>query len=331
MRSLRASTRPPRRRTSQRRERLAAPAERVRAGHQPASSESCSAPTRRERAAVQRAGPVARAAHRGAAAWSSRRARRSRRRDRSSCSRRMRRSRVTLATIEAAAIAALVPSPPMMRPVLALERHAEAVGQQQRARRRVEPVQRARERREIGAVHAAAVDLARRRDDHAHARRAGEHGVVQLLALRERARLGVVELCERRAHAALQAAVVEEHARRDERARRALRAPPRRCRRRTARRARGRGGAGGDRAGGACALGAVGRRRPCRPSVARPPPAARTACAHPSHARADRAQKKRMRSGGQARPNARPSSWLRGTGPQMRESSESLRLSPITK
>ena len=46
------------------------------------------------------------------------------------------------------------------RAVLALERNAEAVGQEQRARRRVEPAQRAGQRREIGAVHASAIDLA---------------------------------------------------------------------------------------------------------------------------------------------------------------------------
>ena len=105
------------------------------------------------------------------------------------------------------------------RAVLALERHAEAVGQEQRPGRRVQSAQGARQGREVGAVHAAAVDLARRRDDHADARGAREDGLVELLALCERARLRVVELRERRAHAALQAPVVEEHAGRDERAR----------------------------------------------------------------------------------------------------------------
>ena len=109
--------------------------------------------------------------------------------------------------------------------MLALERDAEAVGQQQRAGRRVEPAQRARQRREIGAMHAAAIDLARRRDDHAHARGAGQHGVVELLALGDRARLRVVELRERRAHAALQTAVVEQHGSGHERP--GERAPPR--------------------------------------------------------------------------------------------------------
>ena len=53
--------------------------------------------------------------------------------------------------------------------------------------------------------------------------------------------------------------------------------------------------------------------------------------AHTSACGMRSAQKKRMRSGGQASPNARPSIWLRRTEPQMRESSESLRLSPMTK
>ena len=134
------------------------------------------------------------------------------------------------------------------RPVLALERHAEAVGQEQRARRRVEPAQRARQRREIRAVHAAAIDLARGRDDHAHARRAREHRVVELLALRERARLRVVELRERRTHAALQAAVVEQHAAGDERARKRAAPGLVRAGDERARRARGRAGAVDDRA-----------------------------------------------------------------------------------
>jgi hypothetical protein len=60
-------------------------------------------------------------------------------------------------------------------------------------------------------VHAAAIDLARGRDDHAHPGGTGQYGLVQLLALGDRARLRIVELRERCADTTLETAVVEEH------------------------------------------------------------------------------------------------------------------------
>ena len=137
-------------------------------------------------------------------------------------------------------MAALVPSPPMIarcsrssgtrKPS---DRSSASVGASS-------PRSAPRQRGEVGAMDAAPVDLAGRRHDHADARRARQHRVVQLLALHQRARLRVVELRERGAHAALQA----RGSRRAPRPRRAVPrarlAPPRRCRRRSARRARGR-------------------------------------------------------------------------------------------
>ena len=242
----------------------------------------------------------------------------------------MRRSRVTLATIEAAAMAALVPSPPM------IARCSRSSGTRKPSDRSSAPggASRPRSARARAARLArctpAAIDLAGRRDDHAHARRAGEHGVVELLALGDRARLGVVELRERRAHAALQAAVVEEHGGRDERARE--RSAPRLVRagdeRHAERAVVAQQAVAGPEELARWALtdgdGHAGERSATIPGPrGRAPPS--------SHGAHDRAQKKRMRNGGQASPNARPSSWLRGTGPQMRESTEKLRLSPITK
>ena len=187
-----------------------------------------------------------------------------------------------------------------------------------------------RSRVTFAMIEAAAIDLARRGDDHAHARRARQDGLVQLLTLGEGAGLRVVELCERCAHTALQSAVVEQHAGRDERAREC--SPPRLV------------GAGDERHPESAvmpqqavtgpeelALGALsdGHCHAAERSAPAPGPEARGT--HPSRPAQPRDQKKRMRSGGHTRPKARPISWLRGTGPQTRESSDCARLSPITK
>jgi hypothetical protein len=132
-----------------------------------------------------------------------------------------------------------------------------------------------------------------------------------------------------RAHAPLEAAIVEQHGGGDQRT--GKRAPSRLV------------GAGDERRSERAVVAQQAVARPEQlarwaltdgdghpASVARQPPARGTRVQLVTQ-RADAPQKKRMRSGGQASPKALPSSWLRGTGPQMRESCESLRLSPMTK
>ena len=176
----------------------------------------------------------------------------------------MSRSRVTLAMIDAAAIAALVPSPPM------IARCSRSSGTRKPSDRSSAPGGASSPRSARASAARFARCTPRRSTSQAGATitltrvAQREHGLVQLLALRERARLRVVELRERRAHAALEAAVVEEHGGRHERA--GERAPPGLVRAGDERHAERavvaqQAVAGPERA---CALGADGRRRPCR-------------------------------------------------------------------
>ena len=165
----------------------------------------------------------------------------------------MMRSRVTLATIEAAAIAALRVSPSTTaRCGGASGPEAEAVDEAGlRARREIG--ENVAQPPEVRAVEPVAVDVARRDDPHRHLRRAVEHGLEQRLAhLRDRPAWS--------RSAARAAACGARGARRSRAARprrraapRASLGPPRLRRRRSGRRAGGRSGAAAGRSGSAIA------------------------------------------------------------------------------
>ena len=128
------------------------------------------------------------------------------------------RSRVTLATIDAAAIAALRVSPSTTRAVRGRERpEPEAVDETHLGARR-EVGEHGAEPPEVRAVESVPVDVARRDHAHRHLRRRVEHGPEQHLAHLGIDLLRVVQQGERPGAVAVQRLVVEEDAGDDERA-----------------------------------------------------------------------------------------------------------------
>src|SRR5204863_1941190 len=85
--------------------------------------------------------------------------------------------------------------------------------------RRGQGVQHRAEAGEVRAVQAVPVDLARRDNADDHLLRTSDHGTEELLALRGRALLRVVQERERPDAVVAQTLVVEQHARDDERPR----------------------------------------------------------------------------------------------------------------
>ena len=127
------------------------------------------------------------------------------------------RSRVTLATIEAAAIAALRVSPSTTARCGGCERAEPEAVHEARLRLRREVAQHSAERPEIRAVQTVPVDLAGRDDAHRYVRRGVEDGAQKQLAHLGIDLLRVVQQGERPRSTAVQRRVVEEDAGDDER------------------------------------------------------------------------------------------------------------------
>ncbi len=126
---------------------------------------------------------------------------------------------MTFATMDAAAIAALLASPST---TARCSRPSGTLNPSVRSAvpgRRLEPLERAGEPAQVRSVQPDAIDLAGRDHDHADALGTGHDDVEQPLAHRVRALLGVVELAERRAGVAAQPRVVEQDRRDHERPR----------------------------------------------------------------------------------------------------------------